>query len=71
MSHKHDAVIDDAMIAERVGSSRTRQELERSGIVSAEQLVADGFTVLAYTTDDPVLGRRLADVADARLAPAW
>ena len=36
---------------------------------AAEQLVADGFTVLAYTTDDPVLGRRLADVGCAAVMP--
>ena len=36
---------------------------------AAEQLVADGFTVLAYTTDDPVLGRRLADAGCAAVMP--
>ncbi|WP_323368969.1 thiazole synthase, partial [Modestobacter roseus] len=36
---------------------------------AAEQLVADGFSVLAYTTDDPVLGRRLADAGCAAVMP--
>nr|WP_231839519.1 thiazole synthase [Blastococcus saxobsidens] len=36
---------------------------------AAEQLVAEGFTVLAYTTDDPILGRRLADVGCAAVMP--
>ena len=36
---------------------------------AAEQLVADDFTVLAYTTDDPVLGRRLADAGCAAVMP--
>ncbi|WP_222195635.1 thiazole synthase [Modestobacter italicus] len=36
---------------------------------AAEQLVAEGFTVLPYTTDDPVLGRRLADVGCAAVMP--
>jgi thiazole synthase len=36
---------------------------------AAEQLVTDGFTVLAYTTDDPVLGRRLADAGCAAVMP--
>jgi thiazole synthase len=36
---------------------------------AADQLVADGFTVLAYTTDDPVLGARLADVGCAAVMP--
>ncbi|GAB2696877.1 thiazole synthase [Thalassiella azotivora] len=36
---------------------------------AAEQLVADGFDVLAYTGDDPVVGRRLADVGCAAVMP--
>jgi thiazole synthase len=36
---------------------------------AAERLVADGFTVLAYTTDDPVLGARLADAGCAAVMP--
>jgi thiazole synthase len=36
---------------------------------AADQLVADGFTVLAYTTDDPVLGARLADAGCAAVMP--
>jgi thiazole synthase len=36
---------------------------------AAEQLVAEGFTVLPYTTDDPVLARRLADVGCAAVMP--
>ncbi|MET8351056.1 MULTISPECIES: thiazole synthase [unclassified Micromonospora] len=37
---------------------------------AAEELVADGFTVLPYTSDDPVLARRLADVGCAAVMPA-
>ena len=36
---------------------------------AAEQLVAEDFTVLAYTTDDPILGRRLADAGCAAVMP--
>ncbi|WP_029430631.1 thiazole synthase [Blastococcus sp. URHD0036] len=36
---------------------------------AAEQLVDDGFRVFAYTTDDPVLGRRLADAGCAAVMP--
>jgi thiazole synthase len=36
---------------------------------AAEQLVDEGFTVLPYTTDDPVLARRLADVGCAAVMP--
>jgi thiazole synthase len=38
-------------------------------LAAAEKLVADGFTVLPYTTDDPVLGRRLADAGCAAVMP--
>lgn len=36
---------------------------------AAEELVAEGFVVLPYTTDDPVLARRLADVGCAAVLP--
>ena len=36
---------------------------------AAEQLVLKGFQVFAYTTDDPVLGRRLADAGCAAVMP--
>ncbi len=36
---------------------------------AAEQLVADGFSVLAYTGDDPVVARRLADAGCVAVMP--
>ena len=36
---------------------------------AAEQLVDDGFTVLPYTNDDPVLATRLAEVGCAAVMP--
>ncbi len=36
---------------------------------AAEQLVDDGFTVLPYTNDDPVLARKLADAGCAAVMP--
>jgi thiazole synthase len=36
---------------------------------AAEELVDDGFTVLPYTTDDPVLARRLQDAGCAAVMP--
>jgi thiazole synthase len=36
---------------------------------AAEELVQEGFTVLPYTTDDPVLARRLQDVGCAAVMP--
>ena len=38
-------------------------------LLAAEQLVDDGFTVLPYTTDDPILARRLVDVGCAAVMP--
>ncbi|MGA2210617.1 MAG: thiazole synthase [Acidimicrobiales bacterium] len=37
---------------------------------AAEQLVADGFVVLPYTNDDPVLARRLEHLGCAAVMPA-
>jgi thiazole synthase len=36
---------------------------------AAQQLVADGFTVLPYTNDDPVLARRLHQAGCAAIMP--
>jgi thiazole synthase len=36
---------------------------------AAETLVEDGFTVLPYTNDDPILARRLEDVGCAAVMP--
>jgi thiazole synthase len=36
---------------------------------AAEELVDEGFTVLPYTTDDPVLARRLVDVGCVAVMP--
>ena len=36
---------------------------------AAERLVADGFVVLPYTSDDPVLARKLEDAGCAAVMP--
>ncbi|MFI6042435.1 thiazole synthase [Nocardia sp. NPDC051321] len=38
-------------------------------VTAAEQLVDDGFVVLPYTTDDPILARRLADAGCVAVMP--
>jgi thiazole synthase len=38
-------------------------------LAAAEELVADGFTVLPYTSDDPVLARRLEQAGCAAVMP--
>ncbi len=37
---------------------------------AAEQLVGESFTVLAYTSDDPILAKRLEDVGVTSVMPA-
>ena len=36
---------------------------------AAEEMVADGFIVMAYSTDDPILCRKLADLGCAAVMP--
>ena len=38
-------------------------------VAAAEDLVDEGFTVLPYTSDDPVLARRLEDIGCAAVMP--
>lgn len=38
-------------------------------LAAAETLVADGFTVLAYTNDDPIIARRLEQLGVAAVMP--
>jgi len=54
---------------EVIGDERTLLPDAPELLVAAEQLVADGFVVLPYTTDDPVLARRLEDVGCAAVMP--
>jgi thiazole synthase len=55
---------------EVIGDERTLLPDGVELLRAAEQLVGDGFTVLPYTTDDPILARRLADVGCAAVMPA-
>jgi thiazole synthase len=54
---------------EVIGDERTLLPDAPELLVAAERLVADGFTVLPYTTDDPVLARRLEDAGCAAVMP--
>lgn len=54
---------------EVIGDERTLLPDAPELLAACEQLVADGFTVLPYTTDDPVLARRLEDVGCAAVMP--
>ncbi|WP_205696042.1 thiazole synthase [Conexibacter sp. SYSU D00693] len=54
---------------EVIGDERTLLPDGPELLLAAEELVADGFVVLPYTTDDPVLARRLEDVGCAAVMP--
>jgi thiazole synthase len=54
---------------EVIGDERTLMPDAPELLVAAEQLVDDGFVVLPYTTDDPVLARRLEDIGCAAVMP--
>ena len=54
---------------EVIGDERTLLPDAIELVAAAEQLVADGFIVLPYTTDDPVLAKRLEDVGCAAIMP--
>ena len=55
---------------EVIGDDRTLLPDPVELLDAAERLVADGFTVLPYTNDDPITARRLADVGCAAVMPA-
>jgi len=54
---------------EVIGDDRTLLPDPAELLDAAEELVADNFTVLPYTSDDPVLARRLADAGCAAVMP--
>ena len=64
-----EAFATDLIKLEVIGDERTLLPDAPELLVAAEQLVTDGFTVLPYTTDDPVLARRLQDVGCAAVMP--
>ena len=65
-----DAFETDLIKLEVIGDERTLLPDGVELLRAAETLVADGFTVLPYTSDDPILARRLADVGCAAVMPA-
>ena len=52
-----------------IGDDRTLYPDAVELLDAAETLVADGFTVLPYTNDDPILARRLEDAGCAAVMP--
>jgi thiazole synthase len=64
-----EALETDLVKLEVVADERTLLPDPIELLDAAEQLVDDGFTVLPYTTDDAVLGRRLQDAGCAAVMP--
>ncbi|MFF5080211.1 thiazole synthase [Actinoplanes sp. NPDC000266] len=60
----------DLIKLEVIGDDRTLLPDGVELLRAAETLAGDGFTVLPYTSDDPILARRLADVGCAAVMPA-
>src|SRR5690625_4129540 len=54
---------------EVLGDDRTLFPDVVETVKAAETLVADGFDVMVYTTDDPVLARRLEDIGCVAVMP--
>jgi thiazole synthase len=54
---------------EVIGDERTLLPDAPELLLAAEELVDEGFTVLPYTSDDPVLARRLEDAGCAAVMP--
>lgn len=65
-----EAFATDWVKLEVIGDERTLLPDVAELLDAAEQLVEDGFVVLPYTTDDPVVARRLEQVGCAAVMPA-
>ena len=59
----------DLVKLEVIGDDRTLFPDAEGTLEAARRLVADGFVVLPYCTDDPVLCQRLADIGCAAVMP--
>jgi thiazole synthase len=64
-----EALDTDWVKLEVIGDDKTLLPDAVELMAAAEQLVAQGFTVLPYTNDDPILARRLEDVGCAAVMP--
>jgi thiazole synthase len=64
-----EAVLTEWVKLEVIADERTLLPDALELVRAAEQLVDDGFVVLPYTNDDPVLARRLEDTGCAAVMP--
>ncbi len=54
---------------EVIGDEHTLYPDVRATLEAAEQLVADGFEVMAYTSDDPIIALRLQEIGCVAVMP--
>jgi thiazole synthase len=64
-----EALETDWVKLEVIGDDRTLLPDPAELLEAAETLVAEGLTVLPYTSDDPILARRLEDAGCAAVMP--
>ncbi len=64
-----EALCTDWIKLEVIGDEQTLMPDAPELLAAAEELIGDGFVVLPYTTDDPVLARRLQDIGCAAVMP--
>lgn len=64
-----EAVGTDLIKLEVIGDQRTLFPDNEELLVAAKQLVEEGFTVLPYTNDDPIMAKKLQDIGCAAVMP--
>ena len=62
--------ISDLIKLEVLGDERTLLPDPIETLKACERLVKDGFTVLVYTSDDPIIARKLEDLGATSVMPA-
>ena len=64
-----EALDTDFIKLEVLGDEKTLFPDNEALLVAARQLVKEGFTVLPYTNDDPIMARKLEDIGCAAVMP--
>lgn len=64
-----EALETDIVKLEVIGDEKTLFPDNEATLVAAKTLVGEGFTVLPYTLDDPIMARKLEDIGCAAVMP--
>ncbi len=64
-----EALETDLVKLEVIGDEKTLFPDNEALLVAAKELVKEGFTVLPYTNDDPVMAKKLEDIGCAAVMP--